>query len=257
MTASGTLTCVAPDRFVPCVVVPTYDNPLTIRQVVLEARAHVPDVIVVDDGSHEAGRDACARLEAEGLARVVRRERNGGKGRAVRDGLRAAWEAGFTHAAQVDGDGQHGIAQLREFLRVARDNPTALLLGYPDYRGAVPWVRRLARKITDFWTAIELGGRGIARDVMVGFRVYPLVAALEAPVRGERMDFDIEIAVRMAWAGVPIINLPVEIRYLAAEEGGVSHFQHLRDNLRFIWLHSRLCTIKSVRFFRRLLGFER
>ena len=83
-------------------------------------------------------------------------------------------------------------------------------------------------------------GRGVITDPMCGFRVYPLRAAVAAPRTGDRMDFDIEIAVRMAWMGVPIVNLPTQVRYLAREEGGVSHFHMLGDNLRIGWMHTRL-----------------
>jgi len=240
--------------FHPCAVVPTYDNPQTIRSVVLQARKHLPEVIVIDDGSAEAGRLACEQVATEGLAQVVHRPANGGKGAAVRTGFDVARQRGFTHVFQIDADGQHSLAQIPEFLRIARANVSALILGYPRYTEAAPWIRRLARRFTDFWIGIEVGGRRIVRDAMIGFRVYPLASATTVAVRGKRMDFDVEIAVRMAWAGVPIINLPVEVRYLSAEEGGVSHFQHLRDNLRFAWLHSRLCTLKALRFFLRPFG---
>jgi len=61
------------------------------------------------------------------------------------------------------------------------------------------------------------------------------------------MDFDIEVLVRLAWERVPIVNLPVAVRYLSAAEGGVSHFRMLRDNLRISWLHTRLTTLAILR----------
>ena len=71
------------------------------------------------------------------------------------------------------------------------------------------------------------------------------------------MDFDVEIAIRLAWAGVPIVNAPVRVRYLSAEEGGTSHFQPVRDNIRLAWMHSRLCTIGCTRWCLRKLGLLR
>jgi len=108
--------------------------------------------------------------------------------------------------------------------------------------------------VTNFWVALELGSRTRVRDAMVGFRVYPVTAALAADARGDRMDFDIEIAVRMARAGVPVVNLPVGVRYLSADEGGVSHFRMLRDNLAFCALHTRLCVGGTWGWLRRRLG---
>ena len=224
-----------------CAVIPTYDNALTVRDAVLAVRAHVPDVVLVDDGSGPEGRAVCEALAAEGLAQLVRREVNGGKGAAVKAGFAAARVRGFTHAFQVDADGQHDIACMPDFLRSAREHPEALVLGYPAFDASAPRLRQLGHRFGAFWVALELG-RGRVVDTQCGFRVYPLDAALAAHARSDRMDFDIEIVVRLARGGAPVINRPVGVRYLTAQAGGVSHWQPLRDNLRLFRLHSRLCT---------------
>ncbi len=237
------------------VLIPTYDNPATIRAVVEAARRWLPDVLVVDDGSAAPARLACEALMAEGLAHVHRRPRNGGKGAAVKTGFEVARERGYSHVVQVDGDGQHDLSRIAEFLEVSREQPGALIMAYPEYDDSVPRVRRVARGFTRFWVDLE-AGRGVIRDAMVGFRVYPLAPLADVPVRGNRMDFDVEIGVRAAWAGIPIVNLPVKVRYPSAEEGGVSHFRMFGDNLRLSWLHSRLCTIGSTQWILRRLGWR-
>lgn len=237
-----------------CALVPTYDNPDTVRSVVERLRAFVPDVVVVDDGSGPEGRAACEALARDGLAHVVHRERNGGKGAAVKTGFVAARDLGFTHVLQVDADGQHDIAAAPAFLEASRRAPLAAVFAYPVYDQTAPRGRVAARKITRFWVDLEVGGSGIIEDAMVGFRVYPLDAAIDVGARGDRMDFDVEVAVRLAWAGVRIVNLPVGVRYLTADEGGRSHFQPLRDNVRISLLHSWLCTVGCTRWFIRKLG---
>ncbi|HRE87841.1 MAG TPA: glycosyltransferase family 2 protein, partial [Myxococcota bacterium] len=220
-------------------------------------RRHLPDVVVIDDGSAKPGRDAVAALGAAGLAHVVHRQSNGGKGAAVKTGFEHARSLGFTHALQLDADGQHDIERIPAFLDAARASPTALVLGHPEYDAAAPRGRRIARKITIFWVNIETWGKKIT-DPMIGFRVYPLADVDVARRCGDRMDFDIEVAVRLAWRRLPIINLPVAVRYLSAAEGGVSHFRMFRDNVRISWLHTRLTTISIFlglgRAFRRLFG---
>jgi len=227
--------------FRACVVIPTYDNPATIRAVVEQARDHLPDVIVVDDGSHTPGREACESLARAGLATVHHRAQNGGKGAAVKDGLALARERGFSHAVQVDGDGQHDLAQIPRFLELARQRPEALILGTPVYDHTLHKGRYAARLVTRFWNYLEVMGPTIG-DSMCGFRVYPIAAALASGTRGNRMDFDIEIPVRMVWQGVPVVNAEVRVRYLTAEEGGVSHYQTFRDTLLISWTHSKLMT---------------
>lgn len=239
-----------------CILVPTYDNPLTVRAVVEEARRHLPDIVVIDDGSGPEGRRACERLAEDGLAVVHHRARNGGKGAAVKTGFSVARREGFTHVLQIDADGQHDLDAIPRFLGRGEAEPRALIIGYPEYDDSVPAVRRIARKFTRFWVDLETG-RGVVRDSMIGFRVYPLALVEQLRVAGDRMDFDIEIAVRIAWSGAPIINEPVEVRYLSADEGGVSHFQMFWDNVRFSWLHSKLCTIKCTHWALERLGLRR
>jgi glycosyltransferase involved in cell wall biosynthesis len=233
--------------FRPCGLVPTYDNPMTVRSVVERLRQHVPDVLVVDDGSGAAGRDACAQLQRDGLASVHHLPKNGGKGAALKVGFELLQQRGFTHALQVDADGQHDLTAAPEFLRAAAAAPDALVLAYPVYDASAPALRRNLRKLSQFWVDVETGRKGAIVDAMIGFRVYPLASTLRIGARGNRMEYEIEVAVRMARAGVPIVNLPVGVRYLAKDEGGVSHFQPLRDNLRLSWMHCRICTAMSMR----------
>jgi glycosyltransferase involved in cell wall biosynthesis len=233
-----------------CAVIPTFDNPDTIASVVQAVRPLVDEVIVVDDGSAAPGREAVAALAREGVAHAVVRAHNGGKGAAVKDGLREAAARGFTHALQVDADGQHDLADAPALLAAATQNPAALVLGAPQFDASAPKGRLVGRKITQWWTDLETGGK-VIEDPMCGFRVYPLAVANAVHVPANRMDFDIEIAVRMAWANVPVVNLPVRVRY---PEGGVSHFQMVRDNIRISWMHSRLV---MTRVFRRLFGWMR
>ena len=235
--------------FRPCILIPTYDNQRTVRDVVLRARRHLADVVVVDDGGCAEAREVVAALASEGLAHVRHRERNGGKGAAVKTGFAFARELGYTHALQADADGQHDLERIPEFLDAARRHPEALVLASPVFAQGTPRGRRIARELTNFWVHIETFGRAID-DAMIGFRVYPLAVAQAAKARTDRMDFDIEIAVRMVWLGTPVLNLPVQVRYLTAQEGGVSHFHLFRDNARISWLHTRLC----VEGFLRLLN---
>ncbi len=239
-----------------CVVIPTYDNPLTIRRVVEAAREHVDTVIVVDDHSAAEGEAACAALATDGLATVTRRARNGGKGAAVKTGLAHAAALGMTHAFQIDADGQHDLSQMPAFVAASAARPDAAIFATPVYDASAPAARLAARKFTKFWVDLE-AGRGVIGDAMVGFRIYPLAATQAIRVRGDRMDYDVEVAVRLAWAGVPIVNLPVAVIYPDAASGGVSHFQPWRDNLRFSWLHSKLCTTKAVRRVLALVGLGR
>ncbi|MEZ4381955.1 MAG: glycosyltransferase family 2 protein [Nannocystaceae bacterium] len=244
--------------FRPCALIPTYNNPDTVSEVVDRVRAYLPDVVVIDDGSAAPGREAVAKIGAEGRAHVHHRGQNGGKGAAVKTGFEVAAALGYTHALQVDADGQHALEDIPRFLEAGAANPDALILGAPIYDETAPRSRLIGRKITQFWTNFETHGQ-VIDDPMCGFRVYPLRAALAVGKTGDRMDFDIEIAVKIAWRGVAIVNLPTKVRYF---EGGVSHFDVLWDNVRISWMHTRLAiqavfVVPWIRLARRLRRWNR
>jgi glycosyltransferase involved in cell wall biosynthesis len=233
------------EAFRPCALLPTYDNPLTIRSVVLGVRKHLPDVVVIDDGSGEEGRRVVEQLGREGLAHVERLGQNGGKGAAVKAGFAEARRLGFSHALQVDADGQHDVEDVPRFLQTARARPDALILGRPVFDASQPRGRAFARRISTFWVSLETRGR--VGDPQCGFRVYPLARAMAVDARGNHMEFDQELPVRMSWDGTAVLQLPTRVRYLSPEQGGVSHFDLLHDNLRISWLHTRLVATALLR----------
>lgn len=224
----------------PCAVVPTYGHWRALPRVVAALRAQNLPVIVVDDGNDGPAAAAIAALadDADHI-RVLRRDVNGGKGAAVMDGLRQAAAAGFTHAVQVDADGQHDPRDLPALLAAARAHPHAVISGRPRYDRSAPWGRRIGRWITHFWVFVETLSLRIT-DSMCGFRVYPLAPCLALMAEeklGRRMDFDTEIMVRLFWRGVAPVMVPVRVTYPA---DNVSNFRMWADNLRISAMHTRL-----------------
>lgn len=246
--------------FRPCVVIPTFDNPSTIEAVTLRAAAALRAagypgvVIVVDDGGGPPAKRALARLAKERDVVLVERPMNGGKGAAVKDGLRRAHALGFSHAVQVDADGQHAIEDIPRLLDAARVAPGALVLGRPVFDESAPGHRRALRNIAIFWTsAATLLDSGRIADPMCGFRVYPVELALRVIDRcGDRMDFDPEVAVRLVWEGCPVIHVDTQVRYLSEAEGGVSHFRAVHDNVLVSLLYARLVMLRYLGMWRQL-----
>ena len=154
-------------------------------------------------------------------------------------GIRYAAQAGYTHALQIDADGQHRVSDIPHFLRQAAAHPQALIVGCPDYGETVPSLRFYLRYLTHVWVWINTLSRHI-KDSMCGFRVYPLspILALDSRRRlGARMNFDIEVLVRLYWDGVEIINVPTAVSY---PSDGVSHFRGVLDNFLISRTHSTL-----------------
>lgn len=168
---------------------------------------------------------------------MLRRAQNGGKGAALQDGFLKASRDGYTHALQIDADGQHELNDVQHLLDLSRHAPLALVGGRPIYGEDVPSARKYGRLLTTVWVWINTLSKDIP-DAMCGFRLYPLKQVL--PIlseTGKRMEFDIEILVRMHWAGVPMKWVPTRVRY---PEDGISHFRMLADNALISAMHTRL-----------------
>jgi glycosyltransferase involved in cell wall biosynthesis len=174
--------------------------------------------------------------------RVLVRPSNGGKGAAVLDGLIEAAAHGFTHVLTMDSDGQHPADRIGAFMAASREHPLAMVLGEPKFDSSAPSVRVKGRKISNWWANLETLWWGI-HDSLFGFRVYPiqpLLRLMRSSSWMRRFDFDVEAVVRLSWAGLPVINLPAEVRYFTPAEGGVSHFHYWRDNVLLSSMHARL-----------------
>ncbi len=222
----------------PVVIIPVYNHEHAIGAVVEAVRARGLPVLLVDDGSVPSCAAVLDALVKEPEVRLFRRSQNGGKGAAVISGLQEAHRLGFTHAVQIDADGQHDLVDLPKFLEQATASPEALISGQPMYDASVPKGRLYGRYLTHIWVWINTLSLAI-KDSMCGFRVYPLARTLKAltPGIGKRMDFDPEIAVRLVWQGAKVINVPTHVTY---PTDGVSHFDVLWDNVRISGMHTRL-----------------
>jgi len=223
----------------PIALIPVYNHGATVATVHAPLAALDLPCVLVDDGSDPACAAVLEALAKQPHTYLVRRPRNGGKGAAVQDGMRWAAQSGYSHALQIDADGQHELTAVPRFLAASRAAPGALICGTPCYDASVPAVRRYARYLTHVWVWINTLSMRIP-DAMCGFRVYPLaasVALLDDESLGTRMDFDVEFLVRMAWRNQPMRWLPVAVHY---PQGGVSHFQPLRDNVLISAMHARL-----------------
>ncbi|HTJ77803.1 MAG TPA: glycosyltransferase family 2 protein [Rariglobus sp.] len=227
------------------VLIPSYNTGDRLRTTVEDALRQWQPVWVVIDGSTDAsGHTLDDLIVREPNLRVIVRPRNGGKGAAVLTGVEAAIAAGFTHALVMDSDGQHPVTHIEPFMVASQREPAALVLGLPVFGPEVPFERLQGRKLSVGLVHFETFGEAIG-DPLFGFRVYPAAALKKAlaQTRAARgFDFDPEIAVRMVWAGTPTINIPAPCRYLSKADGGVSHFHYLRDNIKMVWLHTRLIT---------------
>lgn len=237
-------------------LIPSYNAGPKLKETVAAALHHWNPVWVVIDGSDDGSDDGLEALAEPGQGlRVLRLPRNRGKGNAVLHGIEMALAEGFTHALTMDSDGQHPADQIERFMACSQRQPEAMVLGQPVFDASAPTERILGRKLANACAALVSAGGGIG-DCLFGFRVYPLTpmrTAMLATRWARRFDFDPEVAVRLSWGGAPAVREPCPVRYFRPEEGGVSHFNYLRDNALLTWMFLRLAAGCVLRLPRLLL----
>ncbi len=199
----------------------------------------LPCVLVDDASSAGCARELDRLAAADAQVSLVRLPRNLGKGGAVTAGLRAARERGFTHALQIDADGQHALGDITRFIDEGRAHPDTLVCGRPVFDAAMPKGRFYGRYLTHWMVWLNTLSFDI-RDSMCGFRVYPLASVLkllDSTRLGLRMDFDVEVLVRLHWRGQPMRWLDTRVSYPL---DGVSHFRLVWDNVLMVRLQLML-----------------
>jgi glycosyltransferase involved in cell wall biosynthesis len=225
------------------VLIPSYNPGTKVYDTVRAARAQWTPVWIVVDGSTDGSAERLQAMAADdpGL-RVIVLPENRGKGAAVLEGISQAAAVGFTHALTMDSDGQHPADLIAEFMRASQARPDGMVLGMPVFDSDAPRLRVNGRKLSNAWANLETLWAGIG-DSLYGFRVYPIAPLMRVMTSHHwmrRFDFDPEAVVRLCWVGVTPINLPAPVRYFRADQGGVSHFNYLRDNVLLTWMHTRL-----------------
>lgn len=249
------------DDFCAVVIVPIYRHGSAFSRMLPKLQQFGLPIIIIDDGNDSETCELLQKLAAEHENLYLQGHQvNQGKGAAVATGLKKAQAMGFSHALQIDGDGQHDTADISVFLAAARDNPNALILGVPEFDTSMPALRRIGRYLTHVWIWIETLSLDIS-DSMCGFRIYPISAVaplLELRWLGKRMDFDSEILVRLYWRDTPLVRIPTRVIY---PESGRSNFKMFADNLLITLMHVRLVAGMLLRLplliFHRLANVRR
>lgn len=245
LTGAGRESVAAKARRLGCaVVIPTYNNAGTLRRVVEEVRAMVPDVIVVNDGSTDGTAGILSGIEG---IEVISYEENRGKGYALKTGLRRAAGEGFRYAVTIDSDGQHFPDDIPAFLDEAERHPDSLVIGARNLtQENMPSKNTFANRFSNFWFRLETGKR--MQDTQSGFRLYPLEKMSGMRFMTSRYEFELESAVKLAWRGVRVANIPVGVHYAPAGER-VSHFRPFRDFARISLLNAWLVIVAFLVYY--------
>ena len=222
-----------------CVVMPTYNNDGTLRDVVERVLQFCPDVIVVNDGCTDNSSEILASFGER--IKVVSYGRNRGKGYALRKGFEKAKELGFEYVITIDSDGQHFPRDIQLFIKALNQHPGALIVGSRNLNEEnMPGKNTFANKFSNFWFKIQTCVK--LPDTQTGYRLYPLKSLPNLKLLTSRYEAELELLVGAAWRGDDLIPIKINVFYPKAEER-VTHFRPFWDFLRISVLNTVLCIL--------------
>lgn len=234
-----------------CIIVPIFNHAVFLDAVLKKLITYNLPIILIDDGSilsqKELIQDCVLKYQDKCNIELITFYLNQGKGAALSQGFKRAYDRGFSHALQIDADGQHDFNDILKIINLAKDNPKALISGLPVYDKSIPKARLYGRYITHFWVWIETLSFKI-KDSMCGFRCYPLNTTCDLISKRDicrRMDFDTDIMVRLYFKGVSIKFFKTLVLY---PENGISNFKALDDNIRISIMHTKLVIYMLTHF---------
>jgi glycosyltransferase involved in cell wall biosynthesis len=221
-----------------CVLVPTYNNAGTLADVVNNLLAYTKNVIVVNDGSTDHTEQILAGIPE---VKAKSYSKNQGKGFGLRTGFEFARSLGYEYAITIDSDGQHYADDLEVFVNALDQNPNAIIIGTRNMeQSSVPGKSSFGNKFSNFWFWVNTGIK--RNDTQSGYRLYPLKPLTNLNFVTKKYEFEIEVLVRAAWAGVDVIEVPVKVFY-PEKEKRISHFRPFKDFSRISVLNTVLVTI--------------
>lgn len=236
-----------------CVIIPTYNNEKTIVKIINDTLKYTDKIIVVNDGTTDSTSELLKQYQT--TITIIHQSKNYGKGIALRTAFKKALEMGYRYAITIDSDGQHFPADFDLFLDKIEQEPDSLIIGARNMNSEnVPGGSSFGNKFSNFWFWIETGIK--IPDTQSGFRLYPISRMKKINYFTSRFEFEIEVIVKAAWKGIPVIPLPIQVYYAKGDER-VTHFRPGKDFMRISLLNTYFVILaflwyRPMRFLRGL-----
>jgi len=223
------------------IIIPSYNNPKTIKAVALDVLSYDYPLIIIDDGSDVPIESLFSKEEKQSID-FVQHEKNLGKGMAIISGTKKAKELGYTHVISLDGDGQHLASEASKLIDIHKNNE--IIIGARNFNlEHVPFSSKFGRWFSNMWARWDTGQA--IDDSLSGYRLYP-ISILNLPIKTKRFDWEMEVLIRHADEGGEIKEVIIECYYPTPQER-VSHFKKFEDTLSIVWVHLQILPFKGLR----------
>ena len=212
------------DQMRTCVTIPVYNEAQAIGGLVKKLREHKLDVVVVDDGSQ----DHSGKIAKEmGAVVLVHNERKG-KGQSLRDGFAYAIENCYDGIIAMDGDGQHDVADVEQFLKKAQEHKDSIICGNRMHNPkGMPHIRLVVNRIMSL--VISFVCKQKVEDSQCGFRYMGVRILKEIPLISSDFEIESEVLIEASKKGFKIFSVPISTIYRDEK----SKINPLKDTIRF------------------------
>ena len=209
-------------------LIPAFNEAARVADVVRRAKAHVREVVVIDDGSS----DQTSAVAREAGATVIRHDQNQGKGASIIRGLDYFAKSSADFAILLDADGQHDPAEIPKFVEQVRQAGAGIVCGtrMQDTK-EMPAVRLWTNRFTS-WLTGKLARQRIP-DSQCGYRLLSRSVLPDLKFSTARFETETEMLIQAGRAGHKIVSVPVRTIY---EPGRVSRIRPWQDTVRFFKL---------------------
>ena len=190
------------------VVLPAYNEEVSIGSIVLLTRFYADKVIVVDDGSS----DRTAEVARKAGAEVIIHEVNTGKGGALKTGFAVA--EGADIIVTMDSDGQHNPADIPKLVAPILKGEADMVNGSRYLNGLgrnTPIYRRIGQTILDRFTNLNSGLK--ITDSQSGFRAFAASTKDIFRFSAQGMAIESEMLADAGKSGLRITEIEIGVRY--------------------------------------------
>jgi len=210
-------------------IIPAFNAAQFLQPVVEGALKAIHDVVVIDDGSA----DGTSEVARKAGAKVVRHEKNRGKGGALKTGFEYALAQGFDSVVTLDADGQHLPAEIALFIEARRATGADLIIGSRSrlFTG-MKRRRRLANRFSAMTISWSSGSE--VDDSQSGFRLYTKKLLQSVGMKSDGFAAESEIIVRAGRGGFRILMIPINLGFIDGVH--TSHYRAVKDTFRIAWV---------------------
>ncbi|MDP3804795.1 MAG: glycosyltransferase family 2 protein [Candidatus Omnitrophota bacterium] len=209
-----------------CALIPSYNEERTIGGIIKQLKAGSVVVYIVDDGST----DATYSIAVSEGAVVIRHEKNMGKGASLREGFKHILKKGYDAILVIDGDNQHEIDSIDDFIRKMDETGADMVIGNRMADTAsMPIVRNITNRFMS-WLISKICGQRVP-DTQCGFRLIKTRLLEKIKLESSNFEIESEIILKASGLGFKIESVPIKAVY----QDEKSRINPVADTIRFIY----------------------